>query len=52
MDHVCCFCLVCVMLSLRLFLMHCGHLLGWLSFVLSGCEVVAFPLVSWVRCGA
>ena len=22
-----------------------------LSFVVSGCEVVAFPLVSWVRCG-
>ena len=24
----------------------------WLSFVMSNCEVVAFPLVSWVRCGA
>ena len=24
----------------------------WLSFVLSNCEVVTFPLVSWVRCGA
>ena len=34
----------------------CGHLLGkeglssWLSFVVSNCEFVTFPLVSWVRC--
>ena len=27
-------------------------LTSWLSFVMSKCEVVAFPLVSWVRCGA
>ena len=27
-------------------------LTSWLSFVMSNCEVVAFPLVSWVRCGA
>ena len=38
-------------------LMPCGHLLGkgltsWLSFVMSNCDVVTFPLVSWVRCGA
>ena len=25
---------------------------SWLSFVMSNCEVVPFPLVSWVRCGA
>ena len=25
---------------------------SWLSFVMSKCEVVTFPLVSWVRCGA
>ena len=25
---------------------------SWLSFVTSNCEVVTFPLVSWVRCGA
>ena len=25
---------------------------SWLSFVMSNCEVVTFPLVSWVRCGA
>ena len=27
-------------------------LTSWLSFVMSICEFVAFPLVSWVRCGA
>ena len=24
----------------------------WLSIVVSNCEVVTFPLVPWVRCGA
>ena len=27
-------------------------LTSWLSFGMSNCEVVTFPLVSWVRCGA
>ena len=27
-------------------------LTSWLSFVMSNCEVVTLPLVSWVRCGA
>ena len=27
-------------------------LTSWLLFVMSYCEVVTFPLVSWVRCGA
>ena len=27
-------------------------LASWLSFVMSHCEVVTFPLVSWVRCGS
>ena len=27
-------------------------LTSWPSFVLSTCDVVTFPLVSWVRCGA
>ena len=27
-------------------------LTSWHSFVMSKCEVVTFPLVSWVRCGA
>ena len=26
-------------------------LTSWLSFVMSNCDVVIFPLVSWVRCG-
>ena len=25
---------------------------SWPSFVMSNCEVVTFPLVFWVRCGA
>ena len=25
---------------------------SWLSFAMSGCEVVTFLSVSWVRCGA
>ena len=27
-------------------------LTSWPSFMMSNCEVVTFPLVSWVRCGA
>ena len=27
------------------------RLTSWLSSVMSNCEVVHFPLVSWVRCG-
>ena len=26
-------------------------LTSWLSFVMSNCEFVTLPLVSWVRCG-
>ena len=28
------------------------RLTSWLSFVMPNCELVTFPLVSWVRCGA
>ena len=28
------------------------RLTSWLSFVTTNCDVVTFPLVSWVRCGA
>ena len=28
-----------------------GGLTSLLSFVVSNCEFVTFPLVSWVRCG-
>ena len=27
-------------------------LTSWLSFVMSNCDVVTFPLVFWVSCGA
>ena len=27
------------------------ELTSWLSFVVSNCEFVTFPLVSWVGCG-
>ena len=27
-------------------------LTSWLSFVMTNYELVTFPLVSWVRCGA
>ena len=27
-------------------------LISWLSVVMSTCEGVTFPLVSWVRCGS
>ena len=50
-----CFCLLCC--RARLFIdalwSPAGKgLTSWLSFVVSVCEVVTFPLVSWVRCGA
>ena len=55
MDHVCYFCLFS--LSCNLFVdalwSPAGKgLTSWLSFVMSNCDVVTFPLVSWVRCGA
>ena len=51
------FCVLCVLcLCARLFI--CAlcppagkGLTSWLSFVVSNCEFVTFPLVSWVRCG-
>ena len=53
-----CFCSVLCLLCLwgRLFI--CAlwspagkQLTSWLSLVVSNCEFVTFPLVSWVRCG-
>ena len=54
-----CFFLSCVcyvFVRVCLFVL-CNHLLGkgltsWLSFGVSGSGFVAFPLVSWVGCGA
>ena len=50
------FCLVFVYLSARLFNCALWSLAGkgltsWLSVVVSNCECVTFPLVSWVGCG-
>ena len=56
MDHLCYFCLVFVMLSCVFINVLWSPaekgLTSWLSFVMSNFEVVSFPLVSWVRCGA
>ena len=57
MDHLCYFCLVLLSFHERLFvdaLRSPGgkRLTSWLSFVMSNCDVVTFPLVSWFRCGA
>ena len=56
MDHLCYLCLAFVMLS-RLFIAALRSPAGkglnsWLSFVMSYCEIVTFPLVSWVSSGA
>ena len=57
MDHLCYFCLVLLCFHVRLFVdALCSAsgkgLASSLSFVMSNCDVVTFPLVSWVRCGA
>ena len=57
MDHLCYFCLVLFCFHACLFVdalwLPAGKgLTSWLSFVMSNCDVVTFPLVSWVRCGA
>ena len=47
-------CLLCfrVRLFIVVFWSPAGKgLTSWLSFVMSYCEFVTFPLVSWVRCG-
>ena len=53
-----CFCYVFCLLCLCARLFICAlwspagkGLTSWLSFVVSNCEFVTFPLVSWVRCG-
>ena len=56
MDHLCYFSLVLLCFHARLFvdalLSPAGKgLTSSLSFVLSSCDVVTFPLVSWVMCG-
>ena len=57
MDHLCYFCLVLLYFHERLFVdafwSPAGKgLTSWLSFVMSNCDVVTFPLVSLVMSGA
>ena len=57
MGHLCYICLALLWFHARLFVdalwSPAGkELTSWLSFVMSNCDVVTFPLVSWVRCGA
>ena len=56
MDLLCFFCLVfamplCASVYMCLWSPARKRLTSWLSFVVSNCEFVTFPLVSWVRCG-
>ena len=57
MDHSCYFSLVLLFFHAYLFVdalwSPAGKgLTSWLSFVMNNCDVVTFPLVSWVKCGA
>ena len=57
MNHLCYFRLVLLCFHARLFIealwLSAGKgLTSWLSFVMSDCEVVTVPLVSWVSRGA
>ena len=57
MDHLCYFSLVLLFFHARLFIdalwSPAGNgLTSWLSFVMSNCDVVTFPFLSWVRCGS
>ena len=52
MDNLCYFCLVLLCFHARPFVdalwSPAGKgLISWLSFVMSNCEVITFPLVSW-----
>ena len=54
MDHLCYFCLVLLCFHACLFVDAVWSLAGkgltsWLSCVLSNCNVITFPLVSWVK---
>ena len=55
MDHVISvlFFYACARLSIDVLWSPAGKgLTSWLSFLMSNCEVVTFPSVSWVRCGS
>ena len=56
MDLLCFFCLVFAMplymsVLCALWSPAGKGLISWLSFVVANCQLVTFPLVSWVRCG-
>ena len=57
MDLLCFFSVLCLLcICMRLFICVLWSpagkgLTSWLSFVVSSCEYVTFPLVSLVRCG-
>ena len=56
MDHLCYFCLVLLCFHIRLLVDALWSPAGkgqtfWLSFMMSNCDVVTFPLVSCIRCG-
>ena len=57
MGHLCFFSVLCLLcICARLFICALWSpagkgLTSWLSFVVSNCEFVTLPLVSWVRCG-
>ena len=44
-------CSVCYAIAQVYLFVAWGHLLEKGSFVVSNCEFVTFPFVSWVRCG-
>ena len=51
-SSVLCLLCICVRLFICALWSPAGKgLTSWLSFVVSNCEFVTFPLVSWVRCG-
>ena len=50
MDHLCNFCRARLFID-ALWSPAVKGLTSWLSFVMSYCEFVTFPLVCWVRCG-
>ena len=56
-SYLCYFCLVLLCFHARLFVGALWStaekgLTSWLSFLMSNCDVVTFPLASWVRYGA
>ena len=56
-DHLCYFCFILLCFHVSLFVNALRSpagkgLASWLSFVMSNCDVVAFPLVSLVGCSA